>query len=322
MVRNKNRKESSNHSIVIGDQEVLPGTRLHMELPVGGLPTQTQLGIPLEVVNGAEAGPCLWLSAALHGDEVNGVEIVRELLDCLDAKNLRGAVIAVPIVNVFGFIHQSRYLPDRRDLNRSFPGSSTGSLAARVAKIFLEEVVDRCTHGIDLHTGPEGRYNYPHVRSNLADPETRRIAEAFCAPLMMSSKAPTGSLRHTVASRQTPILVFEGGEARRFDNHAVSVGLAGILRVMKELGMIDDVVPAPDHLTLETKTTKWIRARRSGILRLNVESGNFVEKRQILGTIGDAFDHESATVRAPHDGLLISHVTHPLVHQGDAIMHI
>lgn len=309
-------------SIHIADAEIRPGERLHMEIPVGGLPTQTPLGIPLEVVNGTQAGPCLWLSAALHGDEVNGVEIVRELLDRIDPMTLRGAVIAVPIVNVFGFIHQSRYFPDRRDLNRSFPGSATGSLAARVARIFLEEIVSRCTHGIDLHTGPDGRYNFPHLRANLADPETRRCAEAFAAPLMMSSKAPTGSLRHTVASRQIPILVFEGGEARRFDDHAVAYGLAGIMRVMKELDMIDDVIDPPTLTPLQTKSTKWIRARRSGVLRLNVESGQFVEKRQLLGTIGDVFERQSTPVKAPHSGMIISHVTHPLVHQGDAIMHI
>lgn len=308
--------------IVISGTAVEPGTRRHLEIPVGRLPTQTPLSIPIEVVNGAEPGPRLWISAAIHGDEINGVEIVRELLARITPETLRGAVLAVPIVNVFGFITASRYLPDRRDLNRSFPGSSQGSLAARLANLFLKEIVSQCTHGIDLHTAAKGRYNFPHVRGNLDDPETRRIAEAFAAPVMMSASAPGGSLRHTCANRGIPILLFEAGEAKRFDNHAVAVGLEGVLRVMDALGMHTHR-PAPvAHELLEARRHRWIRARRAGILRLAYESGDFVKRRQLLGTIGDAFERDTAKIHAPFDGMIISHVTVPLVHQGDAIVHI
>ncbi|MBA2664402.1 MAG: succinylglutamate desuccinylase/aspartoacylase family protein [Bradymonadaceae bacterium] len=280
------------------------------------------MSIPVEVVNGKFAGPRLWLSAALHGDEVNGVEIVRELLARIEPDTLCGAVIAVPTVNVFGFINGSRYLPDRRDLNRSFPGSKKGSLAARLARLFLEEIVTQSTHGIDLHTGAVGRYNHPHIRGNLNDPETRRIAAAFGAPVMMSAPAPVGSLRHTAANRGIPILLFEGGEAQRFDSYPVAVGLAGIQRVMDELGMYRHT-PAPvSHDLLESKTSTWLRAKRAGILRLAFESGDFVKKKQLLGTIGDVFEREVIKISAPFDGIILSHVTHPLVHQGDAILHI
>lgn len=308
--------------VTIGKTSVYPGTRKSLEIPVGRLPTQTPLYLPVEVVNGSEPGPRLWVSAALHGDEVNGVEIVREVLERLDPLTLRGAVVAVPIVNVFGFLNGSRYLPDRRDLNRSFPGSKTGSLAARLARLFLEEIVAACTHGIDLHTAAEGRYNHPHIRGNLNDPETRKIAEAFGAPVMMSASAPAGSLRHVAANRGIPILLFEGGEAKRFDKYPVSVGVEGILRVMDALDMRRHVEPPVSHESLEATTSKWVRAKRAGILRLNFESGDFVSRKQLLGTIGDVFERTVTRVVAPFDGIILSHVTHPLVHQGDALVHV
>lgn len=308
--------------VTIAKKSVFPGTRQSLEIPVGRLPTQTPLSLPVEVINGSEPGPRLWVSAALHGDEVNGVEIVREVLERIDPLKLRGAVVAVPIVNVFGFLNGSRYLPDRRDLNRSFPGSKTGSLAARLARLFLDEIVAVCTHGIDLHTAAEGRYNHPHIRGNLNDPETRRIAEAFGAPVMMSASAPTGSLRHVAAARGIPILLFEGGEAKRFDRYPVAVGVEGTLRVMDALEMRSHVPGPINNESLESKNSKWVRAKRAGILRLNVESGDYVERRQLLGTIGDVYERTVTKVIAPFDGIILSHVTHPLVHQGDALVHI
>lgn len=308
--------------VTIGGTSVSAGTRVALEIPVGRLPTQTPVSIPVEVINGRKPGPRLWISAALHGDEVNGVEIVREVLERIDPEKLCGAVVAVPIVNVFGFLNDSRYLPDRRDLNRSFPGSKTGSLAARLARLFLDEIVTVCTHGIDLHTAAEGRYNHPHIRGNLNDPETRRIAEAFMAPVMMSASAPRGSLRHVAANRGIPILLFEGGEAKRFDKYPVAVGVDGVLRVMDALEMREYTEEPVSHETFESTSSKWVRARRAGILRLNFESGDFVHRKQLLGTIGDVYERKMTKVTSPFDGIILSHVTHPLVHQGDALLHI
>ncbi|MFW6198438.1 MAG: M14 family metallopeptidase, partial [Acidobacteriota bacterium] len=161
----------------IGGERVAPGETRRLDLPVARLPTQQMLSLPVKVLHGSRPGPRLWLSAAIHGDEVNGVEIIRRVLDAVRPEELAGTVVAVPIVNVFGFVQQSRYLPDRRDLNRSFPGSRRGSLAARLARLFLTEVVERCSHGIDLHTGSLHRSNLPQVRGDLDDPETRRCAE-------------------------------------------------------------------------------------------------------------------------------------------------
>ena len=308
--------------ITVAGETVAAGMRKRTDIPVAQLPTQAEVSIPVEVVNGSEAGPRLWVDASIHGDEINGVEIVRELLEVIDPQKLCGTLVAVPIVNVFGFITESRYLPDRRDLNRSFPGSKRGSLAARIANLFMTEIVANCTHGIDLHTGSNDRTNLPHVRAKLDDPETRRCAEAFGAPVMLDSDGPRGSLRRAVAKQNKPILVFEGGEPRRFDEETVEVGLQGTLRVMKELGMISEHVPPPPKPSREGASTTWVRARRAGILRLHQITGAEVEKGDLLGTIGDAFLHESTEVRAPCDGLIISHVTNPLVHQGDAMVHI
>ncbi|WP_206524345.1 succinylglutamate desuccinylase/aspartoacylase family protein [Lujinxingia sediminis] len=309
-------------ALVVNGVSVEPGERRRVEIPVGGLPTQTPLALPVEIVRGVEPGPRVWVSAALHGDEVNGVEIVRALLNELDPKQMCGAVIAVPIVNVFGFINQSRYLPDRRDLNRSFPGSKKGSLAGRLARLFLDEIVGCCTHGIDLHTAAVGRYNFPHVRGDLSDAPTRQLLEAFGADVMMDAAPPRGSLRQTAARKKIPIVLFEGGEALRFDRPVVEVGLAGTKRVLEALGVTTFKDAGEPGARRESSQTSWVRARRAGILRVEVESGAFVKKGQRLGTVGDAFDTSAAPLKAPFDGIVLSHVTHPLVHQGEAMFHV
>ena len=308
--------------IRVGGHVVRPGERGQFEIPAALLPTQTPLNLPVTVVNGPRRGPRLWLSAAVHGDELNGVEIIRQLLDRLGPEELSGAVLAVPIVNVFGFIQQSRYLPDRRDLNRSFPGSPRGSLASRLAHLLMTEVVARCSHGIDLHTATVERSNYPQVRANLDDPETLRCARAFGAPVMVHSVVRDGSLRAAATRLGMPVLVYEGGEPRRFNADAIEVGVRGVLGVMAELGMLPSTQippPAPSILVAESK---WIRARHGGLLRLTVEEGQDVAAREPLGTIADPFGGEAVLVRAPFAGLVIGRTNNPVVHGGDAIVHL
>ena len=285
------------------------------------LPTQTMLSLPVVVINGVEAGPRLWLSAAIHGDEINGVEIIRQVLEQVDPKQLRGTLISVPIVNVFGFIEQSRYLPDRRDLNRSFPGSATGSLAARLADLFMKEIVSHCTHGIDLHTAAIHRTNLPQIRANLQDPKTYHCAKAFGAPITIHATTRDGSLREAAAKRGIPILLYEAGEALRFDAPAIRDGVAGILRVMAALNMVDSlsVLPPP---TVEVTKSRWVRAPRSGILRLEIALGEKVSRKQQLGVIADAFGDTNVKVRAPVNGIAIGHAQNPLVNQGDGIIHL
>ncbi len=300
---------------------VEPGRRQRFDLPVARLPTQTWLSLPIEVVNGAREGCHCWLSAAVHGDELNGVEIIRRVLQALDPADLAGAVIAVPIVNVFGFVSQSRYLPDRRDLNRSFPGSATGSMAARLAHLFMTEVVAQCQYGIDLHTGSQHRANLPQIRANFHDEETLRCAEAFAPPVLLHSELRDGSLRQAAGQRGCHVLLYEAGEPLRFDEQAIELGVNGVLRVLAALGM-NKRHPRPRYKPQRFEQTTWIRARRSGILRLQAQLGEQVKERQVLGFIADAFGENSATVRAPQAGRIIGLNNNPLVSSGEAVAHL
>ncbi|MBI2168408.1 MAG: succinylglutamate desuccinylase/aspartoacylase family protein [Actinobacteria bacterium] len=286
------------------------------------LPTDTWLSLPVVVINGRRSGPTLFLSGAIHGDELNGVEIIRRVTSTLDARNLAGAVIAVPIVNVFGFVNESRYLPDRRDLNRSFPGSPRGPLAARMAHLFMQEVVGRCDYGIDLHTGSWSRTNLPQVRGDLRDPQIRRCAEAFGADIMLHSRVRDGSLRQAATARGVHVLLYEGGEANRFNDFAVDAGVDGVLRVMAELGMWDGAVAPPCSDSLATARSTWVRARRGGILRLEVGLGDTVTSGQVVGSVADAFGTGASKIRARSEGIVIGHLRKPLVNQGDALVHV
>ena len=308
-------------SLVIGGQEVNRGARMQIDIPLGMLNTLTHVDMAIYVVRGEEDGPTLFLSGAIHGDELNGVEIVRRVMDKVDPGRLRGTLIAVPIVNVFGFISESRYLPDRRDLNRSFPGSKRGSQAARLANIFMTEIVKKCDYGIDLHTAARGRYNLPHVRGDFTNPVIHRVASAFAAPVYLHSAGQDGTIRRAANKLGIPVILYEGGEAGRFDHGPITIGVDGTLRVMKELGMIRSA-PAVTEESVEAVGTKWVRAKRGGLLRLDRLTGEHVRRRQKIGAIGDALGDETVRVIAPADGIIISHATNPLLNQGDAVVHI
>ncbi|HEY9735943.1 MAG TPA: succinylglutamate desuccinylase/aspartoacylase family protein [Trichocoleus sp.] len=306
----------------VGGETILPGKRLRVDVPIARLPTGTLLSLPVTVINGRRPGPKLWLSAAIHGDELNGVEIIRRAIRPLKPSSLRGTVIAVPVVNIFGLLEQSRYLPDRRDLNRSFPGSMRGSLAARLAALFMREVVSQCTYGIDLHTAAIHRINLPQVRANLDDPETYAFAKAFGAPIMLHASVRDGSLRQAAAKRHIPTLLYEAGEALRFNESAIQMGVEGINRVLHHLGMVTmPELPEP-VMQLESHHTRWVRASRGGIWHREVQLGEPVKKRQRLGFVSDTFGDRLATIHSPLDGIVIGHSQNPLVHQGDALVHI
>ena len=312
----------SDNNIEIAKEIIAPGQLKRFELPVSRLATKTLVSLPITVVNGIESGPTLWLSAAIHGDELNGVEIIAQVLSKIDPRKLRGTIIAVSIVNVFGFIEQSRYLPDRRDLNRSFPGSENGSLASRLANLFMREIVERSTYGIDLHTAAAHRINLPQIRANLKDEATYHCAKAFGAPIMMHSTTRDGSLRHAATKKGIPVLLYEAGEALRFDPLAIKVGVAGIFGVMSHLMMYeDDSVPVAGS-SLKSKKSQWLRASCGGIFHLLIGLGDKISKRQELGYITNAFGESRVLVRAKADGVVISHIQNPLVNQGDAIIHV
>lgn len=313
---------TDDNTIEIAKEIIPPGRSRRLDLPVSRLPTQTMLSLPITIVNGVVPGPKLWLSAAIHGDELNGVEIIRQVLEQIKPEKLRGTLLAVPIVNVFGFIEQSRYLPDRRDLNRSFPGSETGSLASRLANIFMREIVSQSTHGIDLHTGAINRVNLPQIRGNLQDPETHRCAKAFGTKIIMHSDTRDGSLRQAATKKGIPVLLYEAGEALRFNSEAIEIGVQGILKVMNCLDMYDLPDNSNELEPIEVSKTKWIRASRGGIFHLRVKLGEQVAKKQELGIITDAVGEYQVKVRASVEGIVLSYSLNPLVNQGDAIVHL
>jgi predicted deacylase len=274
------------------------------------------------VINGAKPGPTVWISAAVHGDEVNGVEIIGRVLEKTEPRDLSGCMIAVPIVNVFGFNMQSRYLPDRRDLNRSFPGFEQGSVAGRLAYLFMREVVRKCQYGIDLHTGSNHRTNLPQIRANLHDEQTRLLAEAFGAPVIMHAAAIEGSLRKAATVCGIRTIVYEAGEPLRFDDAAIQLGRDGVLRVLAALGMREKRPRHKGPHSALVSRTSWVRALNSGILRLDVRLGDTVAVGQHLGLVADAFGDDAAPLIAPEDGLIIGHTNNPLVQEGEAVVHL
>jgi predicted deacylase len=309
-------------SFAIGNVRVRAGTAKEVELPITRLVTGADVSLPVRVVHGREDGPVVWVNAAIHGDEVVGIEVIRRVLGGLSPKTVRGTLVAVPIVNVLGFMTGDRYLPDRRDLNRSFPGSARGSLASRIAHLFMTEVVAQCEVGIDLHTGADRRANLPQVRADLDDPRTRELAGAFGAPVILHARIRDGSLRHAARDRGATVLVYEGGEAWRFDDYAIDAGVAGVHRVLAALGMVDPADDEPPPPGVECRQSGWVRARRTGILQLEVELGQRVEEGDRLGGLSDSFGRRVRLVHADRGGIVIGLTHAPLVNSGDAIVHI
>ena len=318
---------TKNDSITINGITVEPGQRRVIDLPVAKLYTQTDVSIPVQVICGKRAGPNLFISAAIHGDELNGVEIVRRLSKTAALKSLSGTLIIIPIVNVFGIIQHSRYLPDRRDLNRSFPGSSHGSLASRLAHIFLQEIVRQCQYGIDLHTGAIHRSNLPQIRANLDDPETKLLADRFSVPVIMNSNLRDGSLREAANEFGVKVLLYEAGEALRFDELSIRAGVRGILSVMRELKMLPARKTSASKVKepFVARSSSWERAPESGVLRSIAALGAHVKKGDILGVISDPsdlFDPTEYEVRANYTGIIIGKTNIPLVNAGDALFHV
>ncbi|MCH9694273.1 MAG: succinylglutamate desuccinylase/aspartoacylase family protein [Gammaproteobacteria bacterium] len=280
--------------------------------------------MPVKVIRGKRPGPVLFVSAAVHGDELNGIEIVRRLLVQKALRSIRGTLIAVPVVNVHGFLNQSRYLPDRRDLNRSFPGSAKGSIAGRMAHTFLNEIVSKADYGIDLHTGAINRSNFPQIRANLDDKATFDLARSFGAPVMLNASIRDGSLRSCAAEQNFPMLVYEAGEALRFDEVAIRAGLRGVLKVMRYLDMLPPIKTKSTRqiAPVVAASTSWVRAPASGIVSRKIGLGTRVVEGQQLALVGDPLGEAQEKVIAPFDGIVIGCSNLPLAHEGDALFNV
>ncbi len=306
----------------IGGVSIAVGGRATVEIPLAPLYTHDNLSMTVQVVRGKRPGPTLFISAAVHGDEIIGVEIIRRLLRHNTLKNLRGTLLAIPIVNVYGFLNHTRYLPDGRDLNRSFPGSPKGSLTGRVAHSFVKEILAKASHGIDLHSGARHRSNFPQIRADLSDQTTHDMATAFGVPLIIDSATRDHSLRACAGEAGVPVILYEAGEALRFDEVRIRAGVTGITNVMRELGMLPQRRARRKHNPVISDDTSWLRAPASGVLRTLVPLGETIEKGQTIALIADPLGEEEVAVDATADGVVIGRTNLPLVYEGDALFHI
>ena len=305
----------------IGDATIEPGESRIVDIPVSPMYTHHDLSISVQVVRGRQAGPTLFISAAIHGDEINGVEIIRRLLQHKALRGMHGTLLAIPIVNVYGFLNHTRYLPDGRDLNRSFPGSEQGSLTGRVADTFVKEIVNKSSHGIDLHTGARHRSNFPQIRADLDDPATLDITEAFGAPLAINARIRDGSLRQVASEQGVPVILYESCEALRFDEIYIRAGEIGVTNVMRHLGMLRKR-RAKNKPPIICQSTQWVRAPESGVLRVLVPLGAEVSRGQTIGIIADPLGTREVDVVAEQAGIIIGRTNLPLVYEGDALFHV
>jgi len=306
----------------INNTEIPLGQSLRVEVNIAKLPSRTPIDLIVTVARSPEPGPTLLLMGGVHGDEINGIEIVRRIIENGHHIPVKGTVVCIPIVNIYGFIHFSRYVPDGKDVNRSFPGNKNGSLASRIAYYLMKDIVPKIDYGIDFHTGGADRKNYPQLRCLLTDPVNRELAKAFHAPFTIHSTHRPKSLRQSAARLGKRILVFEGGESARFSERAISHGIDGTLRVMKHLGMLNGQAPEPDYNNQQFMHSTWVRARSSGMFQSFVSGGDEIRKSQVVGYITDPFADYKVEVKSHAPGFVISINNNPIVHQGDALMHI
>ena len=315
--------EPQQDAFTIAGESVPRGERARIALPISHTLTGLSANLMLEVMHGERQGPTVFVSAAIHGDEITGTAIIQRLVRHLSPAQLSGTLILAPAVNIYGLIAQSRYLPDRRDLNRSFPGNPNGSLASQLAHAFFENVIGPADLGIDLHSAAVHRYNLPQIRIAEGDDTLIELATVFGAPVVIESPLRDGSMRALAHDRGTPMLLLEAGEALRFDRFSTEVGSRGVLRVLAHLGMIvgDDsmaAVPAPSR----SNRTRWVRSPRGGVTHRRRKSGDMVHAGEVLGTVGGIFGEDPKDIVSPIDGIVIGHATLPVVYQGDALFHI
>lgn len=307
--------------IKIKEDAVKRGEKKVINYDIARLPSGMMINMPINIFRAKQSGPVILLSGGLHGDEVNGIEIIRRMISEGVFDNLiSGTVVAVPVLNVFGFLNYSREVPDGKDVNRSFPGDSNGSLASRVAHHLTKFILPIIDYGVDFHTGGASRTNYPQIRYSLEDKNSELIAKAFAAPFTLNSGLIPKSIRHQGAKMGKPIIVYEGGESIRFDEFAISEAIQGTKRLLSYFGMVNE--PYVEHQGILLHDSTWTRANRAGLFKPFVVSGEPVVKNQPVGVINDPFGQYEVKVVAKASGHIIGHNNNPVVHQGDALFHI
>lgn len=306
--------------ISIQNQKIGLGEARSIYLNIARLPTYTSIDLPVHFFRGPRDGPVLLLTGGLHGDEINGIEIIRRMIADKSVIPDNGTVIAIPLVNIYGFIQNVRGVPDGKDINRSFPGVKTGSLARIVAYTLMNRIIPLIDYGIDFHTGGANRSNYPQIRCDLNIPKNKELAEAIAPPFIIHSKLLDKSFRKAAHKKGKHILVYEAGESMRYDENGIQEGIAGTHRLMKYLGMIESS-PKSKNPTILMKTT-WVRAHYAGLFQQKVNLGEEVRRNQLLGYITDPFGNEQFKVKANRAGYIIGLNYTPVIHKGDALMHL
>lgn len=308
-----------------GGKTIAPGQRKAIRLEAGESFTGVSVRLPLMVWRGLEEGPILGITAAVHGDEINGTGAIRKLIEEPPFELRRGALILVPVINIMGFERHSRYTPDRRDLNRTFPGSARGSLTGRLAHLIMDEVVGRCDYMIDLHTAAVRRTNFPNVRADMENPGCERLARAFGAEIIVDNKGPEGSLRYEACKAGCPTIILEAGEVWKVEPSVQDMIQRGITHVMSELEMIDltdEVRPEHPPHKVVVHTSSWMRAENGGFLKFHVAPGETVEKDQPLATNSSLLGEEHETILSSRNGIVLGMTTMPAVSPGDPVLHI
>ena len=301
---------------------IIPGERALTRLVIAKLPSGAVIDVPVHVIRSLTAGPTLLLMGGMHGDEVNGIETVRRLVRRNLLQPSCGSIIAIPILNIYGFLNFSRDVPDGKDVNRSFPGHPRGSVASRVAHRFMREIMPLVDYGIDFHTGGAARANAPQVRCVLGeDPRIDALAQAFAAPFTLHAALRPGSLREAASTAGKPIIVYETGESLRLDEPGIEEAVAGTLRVLHHLGM-GPAAPAPARPSVVCRRHRWLRARFAGLFRAHVGLGDFVEKGQLYGSVADPYGQQAVRLESPLSGYVIGLNYMPVVNQGDALVHL
>lgn len=302
-------------------ESVAAGESVNTELLITESYSSRDVGIPLRIIRGDLEGQTVFVSGALHGDELNGTGAIRSLIAEGDLKLIKGTLVLVPVLNVLGFERHSRYLPDRRDLNRCFPGNATGSMATRMAKVIFDAIVRRCDYGVDLHTAAVRRTNYPNVRTDFKNAECMRMAEAFGAGVILDGKGPKGSFRREATMAGCPTIVVEGGEVWKVEPSIVDCMRRGVLNVLKELGMVEGEPEVPLQ-QVKIKTTKWIRAERGGFMDMHVSPGSTVTAGQPIATNSTLVHQDQNQLLAPFNGIVIGMSTLPAVQPGEPVVHL
>ena len=301
---------------------VNPGEKKVLMLPLPELYDGSPMFMPVHVICGKQSGPTMVVLAAIHGDEINGVEIVHRLMKRKFIHQIKGNFVAVPIANIYGFIFKSRYLMDRRDLNRSFPGSLKGSIASRLANFLLKEILEKASLVIDLHTASLDRINIPQIRATLNNQNIKELAKAFAAPVILETPVLQGSLRESVNKMKIPYLLYEAGEALRFDELSIQVGVRGIVNVMRHVNMLKTIKNRKNVSPTFAYSSKWIRANTSGMMTAEKQLGEKVEQNDLLAIIIDPMTLNETNVYAPVNGIIIGMTRLPLIHEGEALFHI